>query len=83
MPDKGFDSAAPEAPRDGAYVTAVGYTENENQGVVVALRPCQTCYAAVEEAHMAEHEGWHEGQAGAEPKSSSKGSSSSSKSDKD
>jgi hypothetical protein len=77
MPDKGFDSAAPEPPRNGAYVTAVGFTENENAGVVVALVPCPECGAAVEE-NNSKHEEWHAEQGGAEPKSAGKSESKSS-----
>lgn len=72
MPDKGFDSTAPETPRSGQYVAVTGFTDNENQGVTVALVPCQTCSAAVEEAQLPAHESWHAGQGGAEPKSKSR-----------
>ena len=68
MPGKGFDSTAPETPRDGQYVPVTGYTDNENQGVTVALVPCPECSGAVEEAQLADHESWHAAQGGAEPK---------------
>jgi hypothetical protein len=69
MPDKGFQSSAAEAPRDGQNVTVLGFTDNENQGVSVVLIPCRECSAAVEVEQMPAHESWHAGQAGAEPKS--------------
>jgi hypothetical protein len=83
MPDKGFDSSVPETPRDGQYLSAVGFSENENQGVVIALRPCPECRAAVEESQMDDHESWHAGQEGSEPKSSKSSKSSKSDDDKD
>jgi hypothetical protein len=69
MPDKGFDSSAPTDPRDGQNVPVVGFTENENLGVNVVLRPCPECSSSVEEGnHMDAHESWHAAQAGSGPK---------------
>jgi hypothetical protein len=66
---KGFDSSVPATPRQGQYVAATAYTDNENQGVVVALVPCSECGAATEEgAVMDKHLGWHAAQAGSGPK---------------
>lgn len=67
---KGFESSVPEQPRSGQQVSVVALADNENPGVVVALVPCPTCSAAVEDgAGLAAHESWHAGQAGAAPKS--------------
>jgi hypothetical protein len=65
---KGFDSSAPEAPRNGQNVAVLGFTDNENQGVSIVLVPCPECSAAVEDAHLPDHESWHAAQGGAEPK---------------
>jgi len=68
MPDKGFDSSAPEEPRNGHNAPVIGFTDNENVGVSVVLVPCPTCSAAVEDAQLPAHESWHASQGGAEPK---------------
>jgi hypothetical protein len=68
MPDNGFKSSAPTDPRDGQNVPVVGFTENENQGVNVVLKPCPECSVAVEDAQLPAHESWHAGQAGSGPK---------------
>jgi len=66
---KGFESSAPEAPRQGQNVPVLGYTDNENQGVSVVLAPCSYCSAAVEEGvNMDAHVGWHAAQEGSGPK---------------
>jgi hypothetical protein len=65
---QGFESSAPEAPRNGQNVQVLGFTDNENQGVSVVLVPCPECAAAVEDAHLPDHESWHAAMGGAEPK---------------
>jgi hypothetical protein len=66
---KGFESSVPATPRNGQNVSATAFTDNENQGVVVALVPCPECSAAVEDgAGLAAHESWHAAQAGSAPK---------------
>lgn len=70
---KGFESSVAETPRSGQQISVLGFTDNENPGVVVSLVPCSECGAAVEDgAGLAKHESWHAAQAGAAPKSASR-----------
>ena len=66
---KGFETSAPEAPRNGQHVAVSAFTDNENPGVVVVLAPWPGRGAAVEQgAGSDEHGSWHAAQAGATPK---------------
>lgn len=66
----GFESSVAAQPRNGQQITVLGFTGNENTGVVVSLVPCPECSAAVEEGAGADkHASWHASQGGATPKS--------------
>jgi hypothetical protein len=59
--DKGFEAVVPSTPRSGSYLTVTGFSEQEGGGDVrVELTCCPNCYAAVEQAHLNEHQATHE-----------------------
>jgi hypothetical protein len=56
-----MEAVVPETPRQGAYFPVYGHSDQEGGGDLhVQVQSCTTCHATVDEAHMADHEGWHE-----------------------
>ena len=62
----------PSTPRNGSYKDVMALTtlaEGEGGEVRVEVDQCGECSALVENSAMPNHESWHAGQGGAEPKS--------------
>jgi hypothetical protein len=65
--------STPEAPRNGSYVAAFAYTDQEGGGddLQARMKECPTCHAMVAEAGLDSHVGRHEAVegGGSQPKS--------------
>lgn len=62
MPSRGFEPSTPDQPRSGQYLPVTGFTETEGGGELeIRLTQCGTCFAAVAETALADHEGTHAG----------------------
>lgn len=65
-----LQESAPSAPRQGQYLAVFGLTDAEGGGDIrVEVDECKTCYAVVEKSRLEAHEGRHEAESGAAPKS--------------
>lgn len=65
-----LEASVPSTPRSGSYLAVFGLVDQEGGGDVrVEVDQCRECAAVVERNAMPDHESWHAGQGGAEPKS--------------
>lgn len=65
-----MEAVVPTVPRNGQFLAVYGKSDTEGGGDIrIEVEECGTCYAVVSTARLAEHEGRHEAEAGAAPKS--------------